>query len=367
MGLRRLGTEASTARAVYGPWYPLRPDRTIRCVARLMAVMMIGASGLGAASAAAPVPPAPDYRSDGAWLALPHDRAGQKEADTFYVHPTTTLSLSTGNAPARVHALLDQFALANQASVFDECCRVFAPRYRQARLRAGGSGSAALDLAYADVDAAFEAFLTRIGPQRPFIIAGHSQGSGLALRLIAERIAGRALARRLVVAYLPGAFVPRGAAGTGLTDCASARQTGCIVTWNSAANGHTDAALLGEATFWRDGAWRTSAGAPALCVNPLDWRTDGVAGPEADVGSMKLLLDGMTAREPNVLVAHLTGAACLPNGALAVTIRGDAPSGFHNMLAILTGSEHLLDYNLFYGNLVRNVSVRIAAWRGSNR
>lgn len=33
----------------------------------------------------------------------------------------------------------------------------------------------ALDLAYKDVDAAFTAFLAQVDPNRPLILAGHSQ------------------------------------------------------------------------------------------------------------------------------------------------------------------------------------------------
>ena len=60
---------------------------------------------------------------------------------------------------SRANDLTDSWVMRDQASVFNECCRVFAPRYRQATLYSfqdnSGSGEKALDLAYEDVRTAF--------------------------------------------------------------------------------------------------------------------------------------------------------------------------------------------------------------------
>lgn len=61
------------------------------------------------------------------------------------------------------------------------------------------------DLAYQDVLAAFEQFLSEVGSQRPFVLAGHSQGSLHIIRLVKERIQGDpALMRRLCAVHAPG-------------------------------------------------------------------------------------------------------------------------------------------------------------------
>ena len=66
---------------------------------------------------------------------------------------------------------------------FNACCAVYAPRYRQANGRAfthpDAKGQPALDLAYSDVERAFERFLAQTD-DRPFLIASHSQGTQLA-------------------------------------------------------------------------------------------------------------------------------------------------------------------------------------------
>src|SRR3546814_15279414 len=60
----------------------------------------------------------------------------------------------------------------------------------------------ALDLAYRDVLTAFDQFVTEIGPDRPIILAGHSQGALHLTRLLKDRVAGTPLATRLVAAYV---------------------------------------------------------------------------------------------------------------------------------------------------------------------
>ena len=83
------------------------------------------------------------------------------------------------NAPWNVSdtdAPLNPAVLLNQASVFNACCRIYAPRYRQASL-GGLNNDAALDLAYTDVARAFRHFAAHANHGRPIIIASHSQGT----------------------------------------------------------------------------------------------------------------------------------------------------------------------------------------------
>ena len=172
-----------------------------------------------------PVPEAPEYKNPDYWAALPERQDfadvrvdslstdGQKEAavDVFFVHPTTYIGRHSWNQKlddSRANDLTDSWVMRDQASVFNECCRVFAPRYRQATLYSfqdnSGSGEKALNLAYEDVRAAFLYFLENYNGGRPFIIASHSQGSRHADMLLREEVVGRGLRSQLIVAYLIG-------------------------------------------------------------------------------------------------------------------------------------------------------------------
>ncbi|MCA9571225.1 MAG: DUF3089 domain-containing protein, partial [Myxococcales bacterium] len=123
-------------------------------------------------------PPAPDYADPVAWSALPdREDAGDlapeaspgidqqtARADVFYVHPTSYVG-SEWNAAfddPTVAAATDHGATGIQATAFNACCAVWAPRFRQSNLTVfltpSADGDAALDLAYVDVRRAFEAF-----------------------------------------------------------------------------------------------------------------------------------------------------------------------------------------------------------------
>jgi hypothetical protein len=56
----------------------------------------------------------------------------------------------------------------------------------------------ALDLAYQDVESAFDYYLTHYNQGRPFIVVGHCQGTTHALRLSEQKVYETVLFHRLV-------------------------------------------------------------------------------------------------------------------------------------------------------------------------
>ena len=142
---------------------------------------------------------APDYSKLENWAALPScegledmipedllDRniQGESPVDVFFIHPTGflrgetwTYSMDMGSATEEN----TQFLMANQASVYNGCCNVFAPRYRQAHvltyLQEEEIQEQILGFAYQDVRRAFRYFIDHMSDGRPFVLAGHSQGS----------------------------------------------------------------------------------------------------------------------------------------------------------------------------------------------
>src|SRR6266700_2123880 len=151
----------------------------------------------------------PDYDNPDFWASTPfkHDPSDSipvpllKDAltdssvDVFFIHPTTFTDMDNPawNAAiddAAINAKTDYSTILYQASAFNEF-RVFAPRYRQANLRAyftkdTGAAKNAFDLAYADVRSSFQYYLDHYNNGRPIIIASHSQGTTHALRLLKE-------------------------------------------------------------------------------------------------------------------------------------------------------------------------------------
>src|SRR5262245_58852216 len=245
--------------------------------------------------AESPQPAAPDYSVASSWAALP-DRQDDADAmpvgdvqdvqatarvDVFFVHPTTFFGTASWNQAlddTATNQLTDTFVLRGQAAVFNSCCKIYAPRYRQATIFSfmdqTGSGTSALQLAYADVERAFDYYIEHYNQGRPFILAAHSQGSLHVRKLLERRITGTPLRARLVAAYPIGFGIDRDDLAKAVPDvpvCESAEQIGCVVTWN---------AIGPKARKWTD----TSK---SICVNPLTWRTDGApAAASLNIGSV---------------------------------------------------------------------------------
>jgi hypothetical protein len=328
-------------------------------------------------SASSPTPP--DYSRPANWAALPDhadpadtlptmelvDQQPNAAVDVFFIHPTTYFGTDHWNQPlddARVNQLTDMFVMRGQAAAFNGCCRIYAPRYRQATIYSfidrSGSGTAALELAYSDVERAFDYFLQTYSRDRPFVLASHSQGSVHLRTLLEKRITGTYLRNRLVVAYPIGFSLDAEALAKSAPDvpvCQSAEQTGCMVSWN---------AVGPEAAQYAN----TSKN---ICVNPLTWKTDGAAaradlnlggvsypgkfaGTLADLKELpRDFLDAKPIVEPGV-----ADAQCV-NGMLLVR---EIRSAHYSSRPMGRDNLHIYDYHLFAMNLRQNVELRVAQY-----
>ncbi len=315
---------------------------------------------------AAIAPAAPDYSDPLNWAALP-DKAdpsddrptGAKDAEftgtvgVFFIHPTSYLSKENWNQPLDdddANWIVDQRILRHQASVFNGCCDVYAPRYRQATIfsfmDSSSNGSAALDLAYQDVERAFDHFLSELDDDAPFILAGHSQGTSHGGRLLRDKISNTPLQDRLVAAYLIGFSIEKDQTG-GVVPCTYSGQTGCVIGWN-ATEGN------GNGLF-------PDAG-DLVCTNPLTWENEGgYAGHELNQGGIGYPTYGRPEGDEDVtLMTVEQGAADAEcrGGLLSIPeLRSDAfPSRMQG------NSMHVYDYSLFYLNLRTNATERVAAF-----
>ncbi|WP_220235719.1 DUF3089 domain-containing protein [Hymenobacter ginsengisoli] len=307
--------------------------------------------------------PAPDYADSTAWAALPgHYTAAQLRppglprpaptpADTVadvYIHPTTYFwRLGYWNAPMRLKRLrrfTDRTCLRNQASLFYDAGRLYAPRYRQATLYSffapkDPNTQPALDLAYADVKASFEYYLAHYNHGRPFILASHSQGTTHAQRLLHELVdENPKLRKQLIAAYLIGRKVTPHEYKN-LPPLRDSLQTGGIIGWNTASSGTDFLPYHG-----------------LLVTNPLTWTLDSGAAPASlNRGGVPLTFKRI---DP-----HVTGAQA-HRGLLWADAQH--PPGYRHLHVPgekdLSASYHIVDYNLFYLNVRQNARARVRAW-----
>ena len=289
-------------------------------------------------------------------------------AVTFFIHPTSYLERTAWNAPLD-DAVANERArlfLRGQASAFNGVGEVWAPRYRQATFGAFLTGQReaqlALDAAYVDVLAAWDAFLAAVPPGKPIIVAGHSQGALHLTRLLRERIAGRPVAKRIVAAYVVGwpvsvvADIPT----FGLPACTTAGQSGCVLSWQSFAE-PADTSLVTESfdtTVTDRGVSRR--GTRMLCTNPLTGTQDAEAPAAANLGTLVPTADLSGA---TLELAKVPARCDADRGFLLI---GPPPAGIGTY--VLPGNNyHVFDYSLFWGSVRADAARRLATFEGRSQ
>lgn len=286
------------------------------------------------------------------------------DAAVFFIHPTSFLD----PRPRSWNAALDdssandraQMFIRGQASVFNGVGQIWAPRYRQAAfgtfLTTQPEAQKALDAAYADIVAAWDAFLAQAPADAPIIIAGHSQGSVHLLRLLRDRIAGKPVAKRIAAAYVIGwpVSMATDVPGLGLAACAAADQANCILGWQSFAE-PADTSLITAAYDESAGfSGQPRKGTMMLCTNPLTGTPSAQASASANRGTV---IPGSNFTT-GTLEAGKVPARCDARGFLLI---GPPPEGIGRY--ILPGNNyHVFDYSLFWANIRADAARRLAAF-----
>ena len=185
------------------------------------------------------------YSPAGKQLRTATPKAGRsKKFDCFYVYPTVSDQKRLNATLAKDPEIK---AIARfQAARYGQHCRVFAPVYRQLTLQGIGETTKPADAqkgirtAYASVEAAWKDYLKNHNKGRGVLVIGHSQGAGLASRLVRKQIDRKpSVRKRLIGAYLLGGNVTvkkgsdRGGSFRNVRACRKAGQVGCVVAFST--------------------------------------------------------------------------------------------------------------------------------------
>ena len=323
-------------------------------------------------------PPAsgPDYALASSWIARPGNDDSpaawvpdgmvttktESPAATFYVHPTTYLERDRWNAaldPGGDAGFRARLFAQSQASAFNGVSQIWAPRYRQAAFGAfllkSEDATKALDLAYRDVFAAFDAFLVAQPATTPIIVAGHSQGALHVSRLLIDRRA--ALKGRLVAAYVVGwpLSVSADLPATGMAPCNAPDQAWCVLSWQSFAEPANASLVLDSWVGSKAASGVDRKRGDMLCTNPLNGTRDGAAAPSANLGTLVPTANLSSA----TLAVGQVGARC-EDGFLLIDGAIPALGPY-----VLPGNNyHVYDYALFWGSIRADVERRLKAFRG---
>ena len=306
---------------------------------------------------------APDYSKKECWYQIPEIT---KDVDTFYIYATEYI-MSSFEEGAPDYASLDnpemlQGVVAEyraHASTFEDATNVFVPYYRQAGMKysgdiskkTGDANAALSGMPYDDLTAALDYYFENLNEGRPFIIAGHSQGSAMILLLLRTYFKDHPeYYERMVAAYAIGYSVtkdyldanPHLKFATGETD------TGVIIAWNTEGPGNVEA-----------NAHNVVVLPGTMSINPLNWKLDETYAPASlNLGS---LVANEKTGEPEI---RDVGADAQINLARGVVVTNGPSSQVPEELLQYFGPDphHGEDYTFFYNNIKDNVAKRVAAY-----
>lgn len=296
-----------------------------------------------------------DYSKEASWMEA---SAGIKPVDCFFIYPTVTLAPYDGkqNIPIEntEHRNKAKYSRVAQASVFEESCNLYVPYYRQMNMETytledEKEIAAAAAVAYADVKAAFEYFIKNLNDNRPFIIAGHSQGSIMTSMLLADVMKDETLRSRMVAAYAIGWPITKEYMDKNphLRYAEGADDVGVIISFNTTAKEAAEDAAMAENPL--------SGG---ICINPISWSKGEQTAP-ADENLGSVFFDENTYER--IEEEHYADATVNQEKGIVVC----STETNHNEYAISAPLfpetiYHMTEYGFYYKNLQQNVADRIA-------
>jgi len=313
-------------------------------------------SSNGTGAAAASGQSSIDYSQSRYWLSLP--AATDKPVDIFYVYPTVWKraqgepQVCEINNISMIAGATRQFQ--SQATAFEPAGNIFAPFYRQAtseilalpldRQQAILSG-----IPKTDVIAAFEYYVKNLNKGRPFILAGHSQGSNILVFLLSEYMKQHPdVYKRMVVAYVIGySITPEYLAQNPHLKFANGPDdTGVIVSYNTEAP-----------TLLPPGNPVVLPG--ALVINPITWTTDETPAAASQNKGSLIINPGATVALDTVPVMNYADAKIdkSRNALICSSVNQQLLIPINKGAA--TGVYHAFDYTFYYFNIRQNAMNRV--------
>ena len=313
-----------------------------------------------------------DYSQKTSWYQIPDIT---KDVDTFYIYATEYIMTSFDEG-APDYATIDNAEMLlgvkiecrDHASAFADSTNVFVPYYRQSGLRFAGEihkktgdvDAALSGMPYDDITAALDYYFENCNGGRPFILAGHSQGSSMALLLLRTYFKDHPeYYERMVAAYTIGYSVTKGylAANPHLKFATGESDTGVIVAWNTEGPGNVET-----------NAHNVVVLPDTMSINPLNWKLDETYAP-ASLNMGSIVLDEKTG-EPEIGDIGADAQINLARGVIVTNAKADPmPEDIAKVAAEFFGPDgrHAYDYMYYYNNIKANVAKRIAAYQKNTK
>lgn len=291
-----------------------------------------------------------DYSKTENWLVA--DTKGNKPVDVFYLYPTTYQKGENGYNYSSVNDSSMRAgaygAFGRQATAFMPVGNIYAPFYRQADASytltmktIEEQDEAERIIPGADAIAAFNYYLKNYNKGKPFILAGHSQGSNVLLFVLSDIKDRPEVMEKMVAAYVIGFSVTESYIDNNspLKFATGPDDTGVIISFNTEAPGVTKSLVV------RDGA---------ISINPISWKRDESLSPKEDnAGSIRAL---------NPMVCDLTPIKNLASARVDKK-RGvvvcDSVDPLQYSVKGFPGVYHSYDYLFYFYNIRDNAQNRV--------
>ena len=212
-----------------------------------------------------------DYSKKKYWMDLPNRPAKpKKKVDCIWLSPTSSMANAYIGPVDPVMKFMAKDYYREMGPVFSKHCNMYAPYYHQLSTRKFNDLTD--DEIYAieaneprtDVYAALDYYFEHYNNGRPYVLAGHSQGSCLISYVLTEYMEFHPELRdRMVAAYCVGYGIPKEvlAEYPTIKPAQGPDDTGVLISWNTEGPEN-----VGQHNF----VIRPNA----YVINPLNWKTD---------------------------------------------------------------------------------------------
>ena len=295
-----------------------------------------------------------DYSDPENWLELPENP--DKSVDAIYIYPTVYGTIENAvddiadidDTNMRILAI---YSAVSQAGVFEKDCNVYAPFYRQFTVERlldmiENSPESLYYCASQDIYNMLDYYFENLNEGRPFILAGHSQGSVWLTVILEDYMKDHPeYLENMVAAYVIGYSVTEEyfTQNPHLKFAERKDDTGVIISYNTEGAGNKE-------------QYNCVVKEGAIAINPINWmRDDTYASKEENMGSLN---------SAGEIVYHYADARVDTERGVVICDSVEISQEMQERLREYFGTEsfHLQDYSLYFMNLQQNVEDRIKAF-----
>ncbi len=277
-----------------------------------------------------------DYSNSDNWMFLPEDTS--KSVDTIYLYPSaygingeaTEDIADIDDVNMRLMAI---YYASSQASIFEESTNLYVPYYRQFTVNSlvnmiEESPESLQYIAAQDIYNMLDYYFENCNEGRPYILAGHSQGSVWLTVVLEDYMKTHPeYYERMVAAYVIGYSVTDEylQKNPHLNFAKTSDDTGVIISYNTEGPGNSE-------------AYNCVVKEGAISINPISWTLDDTYATNGEVDAKIDLKRGV------VICTSMENTQVMKT-ALAEYFGED--------------SLHLYDYSLYSRELQKNIAERI--------